>query len=101
MVYKWNDTDLNDGKIEKLSKNYHEQFDKCVLNKLKDILSDLDTLIPNSEEVNKNLTSVNIPILVFNYDKYEQMLENEEITRDEYKEFLKYWFEKGIFCFLC
>ena len=101
MVYTGNVTALNNGNIEKFAKNHHEQFDKSVLNKINDILSDLDTLIPNSEEVNKNLTSVNIPILVFNYDKYEQMLENEEITRDEYKEFLKYWFDKGIFCFLC
>ena len=97
MVYTGNVTALNNGNIEKFAKNHPEQFDKSVLNKINDILSDLDTLIPNNEEVNKSLTSVNIPILVFNYDKYEQMLENEEITRDEYKEFLKYWFKKGIF----
>lgn len=97
MVYTGNMTALNNGNIEKFAKNHPEKFDKSVLNKINDILSDLDTLIPNNEEVNKSLTSVNIPILIFNYDKYEQMLENEEITRDEYKEFLKYWFEKVIF----
>ena len=97
MVYTGNVTALNNGNIEKFAKNHPEQFDKSVLDKINDILSDLDTLLPNNEAVNESLTSINIPILVFNYDKYEQMLENEEITRDEYKDFLKYWFDKGIF----
>ena len=97
MIYTGNVTALNNGNIEKFAKEHPEQFDKSILDKINEILIDLDTLLPNSAEVNKCLTSVNIPILVFNYDKYEQMLENEEITREEYTQFLKYWFEEGIY----
>jgi len=96
MIYTGNVTTLNNGNIEKFVKNHPEQFDKPILDKINDILVDLDKLIPDNEKVNKFLNSINIPILVFNYDKYEQMLENEEITREEYKKFLKYWFDKGI-----
>lgn len=96
MVYIGNVTALTNSNIEKFAKTHPECFDRKTLSKINDILTDLNTLIPNNSDINQHLTSVNIPILVFNYDKYEQMLENEEITREEYMRFLKYWFKEGI-----
>ncbi len=97
MVYVGNITALSNSNIEKFAKNHPEYFAEKTLNKINDILLDLNKMLPNNSNVNKLLNSVNIPILVFNYDKYEQMIENNEITREEYIQFLEYWFTKGIY----
>lgn len=95
MLYTGQDVcSLSGQDIEKHMKK--NKVDKDTVDKIKEILDDLDSLLPRSAPVNENMNSTNIPILVMNYDKYEQMMDDGEITREDYKDFLKYWFEEGI-----
>ena len=40
-------------------------------------------LAKKTAKINENMNGINIPILVMNYDKYEQMLDDDEIARVE------------------
>lgn len=60
------------------------------------LLSILNNMLP-VEVSDDILTTTNIPILVMNVEKYQQMLEDGEITEEQYKQFLAWWCEKGYF----
>lgn len=62
------------------------------------LLEELNLCLPDETEFTTKevLTSVHIPILTMNMEKAKQMIDDEELTIEQYKEFLKYWTTVGI-----
>ncbi len=64
-----------------------------------DLLEALNYWLPKEEEFNQKevLTTVHIPIMVMNVEKARQMMDDEELTVQQYKDFLKYWTTEGFY----
>ena len=64
-----------------------------------ELLEDLNYWLPEEEDFSAKdiLTTVHIPIMVMNVEKAKQMIDDEELTTTQYKEFLKYWVTKGFY----
>lgn len=64
-----------------------------------DLLEDLNYWLPDEDEFSYKevLTTVHIPILVMNVEKAKQMIDDGELTAEQYKDFLKYWVTNGFY----
>lgn len=64
-----------------------------------ELLEDLNYWLPEETEFNSKevLTTVHIPIMVMNVEKARQLIDDGDMTATQYKEFLKYWVQKGIY----
>lgn len=69
-----------------------DQLDYC-----KGCFTMLDEMLPDCEIDEKILSPNNIPIFIMNVDKYIQLLDDGEITKEQYKAFLKYWITEGYY----
>lgn len=56
----------------------------------------LYAILPDDKETKKYLKKVNIPTVIMNLEKMEALESEGMITEGQYKEFLKWWFSKGI-----
>lgn len=64
-----------------------------------DLLECLNYWLPDEDEFNckEVLTTVHIPIMIMNIEKAKQMMDDEELTIEQYKNFLKYWVTEGFY----
>lgn len=64
-----------------------------------DLLESLNYWLPTEEDFNQKevLTTVHIPIMVMNVEKAKQMMDDGELTVEQYKDFLKYWTTEGFY----
>ena len=63
------------------------------------LLEDLNYWLPNEDVFNNKdiLTTVHIPIMVMNIEKARQLMDDEELILQQYKDFLTYWVTKGFY----
>lgn len=64
-----------------------------------DLMNNLNKWLPENCQFNAKdvLTTVHIPILVMNADKATQMIDDGELTTEQYKDFLSYWVNEGFY----
>mgnify|MGYP003293611134 CR=1 FL=1 len=63
------------------------------------LLEDLNYWLPDEDYFSQKdvLTTVHIPIMVMNVEKAKQLIDDGELTVEQYKEFLKYWTTTGFY----
>ncbi|MCD7777351.1 MAG: DUF262 domain-containing protein [Clostridiales bacterium] len=74
-----------------------EGWNQSQLDYCKDLFEELDRLLPQTNIDDEVFKPANVPVFIMNMDKYKSMLENGEITKEEYKNFLAYWVKEGYF----
>ena len=74
-------------------------YDNIDIKYCNDLLECLNYWLPDEDEFNckEVLTTVHIPIMIMNIEKAKQMMDDEEITIEQYKKFLKYWVTEGFY----
>ena len=77
--------------VVKFAKYFSKNYDDRQLEYLVDILDNLNNNITDSDDNNKRLKPINLPIIVMNEDFREEL----DISEDAYSDFLEEWFEKG------
>ena len=82
------------GDMNKIAESFRNELTADQITYCSDLFSTLNNMLPKTVD-SKLLTTTNIPMLVMNVEKYQQMHEDGDITEDVYKEFLKYWCETG------
>lgn len=60
------------------------------------LVNKLYALLQGVENTDNSIKKVHIPTLIMNVEKMEQLEQDGEITQEQYKEFLSYWFSEGI-----
>lgn len=88
---------LENSDLEKFTKELSTEWTQAQMEELNELFLILNECLPVDIELNKKvLTTVNIPILIMSADQYCSLAENNECTKEQYQEFLKYWVEEGI-----
>lgn len=64
-----------------------------------DLLEDLNLWLPDETKFSSKdvLTTVHIPIMIMNVEKAKQMIEDNELTIEQYKLFLEDWVSNGFY----
>lgn len=90
-------TQLNNKNFIKTSAILKEKWKQEQIDYLNDLFQQLNKMLPEQDnELDKVLTTANIPVFLMNLEKFNSMLEDKDITEVQYKSFLKYWIELGI-----
>lgn len=85
---------------ESMKNEWHEgTFSEMNIEYCNDLLESLNLWLPEETAFNEKdvLTTVHIPIMVMNVEKAKQMIDDEELTVEQYKAFLRYWTTTGIY----
>ena len=95
---------LTSGDLTKIAENMKADWENNSLSSgnikyCNELMNNLNEWLPdNSEFVAKDvLTTIHIPIMVMNADKATQMIDDGEITVEQYKDFLKQWVNDGFY----
>ena len=93
---------LTSSDLTKIAENLRDNWENNKLTEFdieycNNLLEDLNLWLPDEETFDgkKILTSVHIPILAMNTEKAKQMMDDGELTMEQYKDFLKYWVTTG------
>lgn len=87
---------MTNADLSRLAQEFNNDWSQAQLDQLNELFLMLNNLLPDNELCQEYLTTANIPVLIMLMDKYCSMVENNEITEEKFREFLKYWFDKGI-----
>lgn len=90
-------TQLNNKNFIKTSAALKEKWQQEQIDYLNALFQQLDEMLPEQDnELDKVLTTANIPVFLMNLEKFNVMSEDGNITEEQYKDFLKYWIKSGI-----
>ena len=81
--------------IEKAIERYKGVWNETELKGIREVFDTLYGVLPELKICGKFMKASYLPIIIMNVDKYLCMYENNEISKEQYKLFLKDWFEKN------
>lgn len=79
--------------VLKFAEHFNENPDFKQVEYCKELFDQLFNLLPYSEDIDKQLKKIHIPMLIMNIDALGALDEDNEITEEQYTEFLKKWFD--------
>ena len=95
---------LTSGDLTKIAENMKAKWEDGSLSirniqYCNELMDNLNKWLPGNDEFNIKdvLTTVHIPIMVMNADKALQMIDDGELTHEQYEEFLRYWVTAGCY----
>ncbi len=78
--------------VLKFSEYFNENPDLKQVEYCKELFDRLFEVLPYSEDIDRQLKKIHIPMLIMNLDALGALDEDNEITEEQYTEFLKKWF---------
>lgn len=82
--------------LTRLADEFNNTWSQEDTNQLNDLFLVLNNLLPENEIIQEKLQLSDLPILIMNVDKYMSLCSDGECTEEQYKAFLKYWFEECV-----
>jgi len=79
--------------VLKFAEYFNENPDYKQLEYCSELFDKLFSVLPYSEDIDKQLKKIHIPMLIMNLDAIDGLDVDYELTDDEYKAFLNKWFE--------
>lgn len=87
----------NSSSLNNFSEHLANTWTKIQLDEMNNMLTNLDNLLPEDNSLcAPYLNATHLPVIIMNIDKYNTLCEDGLITEEQYREFLDYWFKKGV-----